>query len=112
MTAQETADHFTAATDAVRALPIVYLGDCLTGARRWIDRGLEQATRDGDQFYIDAFQGLLDNFNTEAADIERAMLEDDRADRGLDADGYPVDAPVTPSQSTEPPCAAVFGSAR
>lgn len=49
--------------------------DCLVGARRWIERGLEEAQRLNDRQCEAEFQAVLDTFDTEASGLFDIIAE-------------------------------------
>ena len=64
--------------DALAALLETHHPDfntCLTGARRWLERGLEEAERLNDAEFIDGFVGLICSFDQEASDLFDAIAE-------------------------------------
>lgn len=49
--------------------------ECLMGARRWIERGLEEAQRLKDRQCETEFQAILDSFDTEASGLWDIIAE-------------------------------------
>jgi hypothetical protein len=71
MTRQFAPATFTA--DATELRPNYH--DCLTGARRWIERGLEEAQRLNDRQCETEFQAILDSFDSEASGLHDIIAE-------------------------------------